>query len=464
MTIASAIARLRNSLFDAGGVASYSELTANKFTEAALEEYKREGMELAVRARWFALAVFAVVTPLINPRVEVLYYEGLFAALALIGWQQRRVARVERSRAEVLLIFADILLVTVAIVAPNPLASADWPAAMEYRAEGFKYFYLFLAFATLAYSWRTVRGVGSIVVIIWSVALGFVWILSSEDAALTAATETAFGAGSDTAWLLNPNNFLFPVRIQEVIVFVIVAWVLSITVQRYARLLVGHAALARERENLGRYFSPNVVDELSQNDEPLKSIRTQNVAVLFVDIVGFTTFAAERSPEDVIVALREFHKRMETEIFRFDGTLDKYLGDGLMATFGTPIAHDEDALNALRCARAMIGSVTEWNKERAAGGEAPIQANFGLHYGPVVLGDIGVNRLEFAVIGNTVNVASRVEALTRNLNVRLAATSDLVDRARVEGGEIDALESGFVLHENQEIRGLDRKVAIWGLS
>ena len=74
---------------------------------------------------------------------------------------------------------------------------------------------------------------------------------------------------------------------------------------------------------------------------------TQNVAVLFADIVGFTAYADGRDPIEVIGTLRQFHERMEREVFRHGGTLDKYLGDGLMATFGTPFAGDSDAGNAL---------------------------------------------------------------------------------------------------------------------
>src|SRR5439155_11134701 len=174
-------------------------------------------------------------------------------------------------------------------------------------------------------------------------------------------------------------------------------------VRRGNDLLIHHAAIERERTNLARYFSPNVVEELSKHDEPLKQVRMQNVAVLFVDIVGFTAFADARTPEEVVQTLREFHALMEQEVFRHKGTLDKYLGDGLMATFGTPFAGDADASNALRCAQAMIDSVDDLNRERKSRGEPPIRISIGLHYGQVVLGDIGLNRLEFAVIGTTVN-------------------------------------------------------------
>ena len=132
---------------------------------------------------------------------------------------------------------------------------------------------------------------------------------------------------------------------------------------------------------------------------------------------------------------------METEVFKHHGTLDKYLGDGLMATFGTPFTSDTDASNALACAKAMVDVVDNWNKERQRAGEEPIGASFGIHYGPATLGDIGANRLEFAVLGNTVNVASRLENLTREVGVYSAGERRCVS-ARQRGNGGCAVEPG----------------------
>ncbi len=446
---------------DSGAKSPESSETVSVFTEAALERHKREGMLLAVRARWIALAIIAAMLPFLNPRFEVIYYEILLIGFALIGWAQLRVARVGVSTAEILLIFADIVLMTVAIMVPNPLAPVDWPLEVQFRFNGFSYMYVFLAAGTLAYSWRTVRGIGNMTFMVWSVGVGVVWLFSGGYEPLTEAVQAALAPDARLAEVLDPNDPQFMLRVQEVVVFLIVANMLALTVRRFGDLVMGHAALERERANLARYFSPNVVESLSQNDEPLKEIRTQNVAVLFVDIVGFTRYAADRTPQEVIDTLRQFHQRMGDEVFRHNGTLDKYLGDGLMATFGTPVASDTDALNALRCARAMVGSMTSWNAERTARGEPEIHAGFGLHYGPAVLGDIGSSRLEFAVIGNTVNIASRVESLTRQLAVELAATDDLMAAAQQQANGSGNIKEGFVLRESQEIRGLDTKMAVW---
>ncbi len=438
------------------------ELPQDDFARASLERHKREGMELAVRARWIALAVIALMLPFVNFRFETIYYEILLILFALNGWAQLRAATVERSGLEVVLLLLDLVLITIVAVAPNPLASAEWPLEMQYRFHTHMYFYMFLAFGTLAYSWRTVRGYASMAALIWGFGVLVVWLLQSNATPYTDLIYTALADNPRIAEVLDPQNIRFDVRIQEIVVFFLVAMILSLTVRRFSDLLLDHASLERERTNLARYFSPNVVEELSHNDEPLKQVRTQDVAVLFVDIVGFTAFAADKTPVQVIETLRAFHKRMEAEVFRHHGTLDKYLGDGLMATFGTPVAGDRDALNALTCAQAMASVMADWNRQRVTAGDPVITASFGLHYGPAVLGDLGGdNRLEFAVIGNTVNVASRVEALTRTLGVQIAVTAEMVAKVIEESTDDHCLD-GFKAHDGCEIRGVEEKMSIWG--
>ena len=433
----------------------------NRYTEQALLDHKRKGLELSTKARWVGLSVVAVMLPFLNPSWEMLYYEALLLVLALNAWAIQRVGRVGRSKSELALIFLDLAVMTVALVVPNPFSSDTWPTAMSYRFENFQYMYVLLIVGSLAFSWRTILALGHWTVAMWSVSLGLMWMYGTTDPALTAAAVAAFGTESQMATLLDPNSLNFDLRIQQMVVFLICAYTLALSVRRFNRLLLGNAALERERANLSRYFSPNVVEELSQNDEPLKQIRSHNVGVLFVDIVGFTHMAAHQHPRAVIETLRIFHARMEAEVFRHAGTLDKYLGDGLMATFGTPRATERDATNVLACAKAMVQVVAQWNTERAAAGEAPIQASFGVHYGPVVLGDIGANRLEFAVIGNTVNVANQLEKLTRILSADLVVSDDVCAQVTSEGG-VSAL-AGLVKRAPQQVRGIDQPVPVWTL-
>ena len=143
-----------------------------------------------------------------------------------------------------------------------------------------------------------------------------------------------------------------------------------------------------------------MVEELTGRDTPLGPGRRQDVAALFVDIVGFTRMAESIQPEQVMQLLRDFHQRMEAAVFAHHGTLEKYIGDALFATFGVPRNTDHDASDALSCAFAICQRLKQWNGERAVNGESLIQIGIGLHYGPAMLGDIGSERnMAFAVVG-----------------------------------------------------------------
>jgi len=226
------------------------------------------------------------------------------------------------------------------------------------------------------------------------------------------------------------------------------------------------AAAERARTNLSRYFSPNIVEILAQRDEPLGAVRRQTVAVMFVDIVGFTAMAERMAPEAVVGMLREFHNRMTHQIFACGGTVEKYIGDAIFAVFGLPVAGREDALNALRCADLMVAALAEWNAERASAGEPPLAIGIGLNYGAAVIGDVGSKHsLSFTVIGDTVNTASRLQSLTRGL-----ATPLVVGDALVEAVRADPRDEGVALLDRladqgeQTLRGRANTVRVWSRS
>lgn len=217
----------------------------------------------------------------------------------------------------------------------------------------------------------------------------------------------------------------------------------------------------RKRSNLARYFSPNMVDELMQSGGDLVKARTQIVTILFVDLIGFTSLSAQLPGVAVIETLRECLAFFEEAVFAHQGTLDKYLGDGLMATFGTPRPGPRDASNALACARHMAAETVAWNAERRARGLQPLHVGIGLHHGEAVLGDIGgERRLEFAVLGDTVNVARRIEEMTRSLDIAILASDAVIEAARREGGgAVVAAFEDFGLHA---LRGRDGRIRLWG--
>jgi adenylate cyclase len=245
------------------------------------------------------------------------------------------------------------------------------------------------------------------------------------------------------------------------IAFLLVSAGLALLVRRSRTLVAERAEAERARGNLARYFSPRVVEELAERDEPLGRVRRQAVGVLFADLVGFTTLAESMTPEQVMALLRGFHGRMEDAVFRHGGCLEKFIGDALLATFGVPDPGPRDATDTLACARGMLAALAAWNGERTREGQPALRMGLGLHYGPAVLGDIGSARsMAFATVGDTINVTSRLQSLTRDLDVSLVVSGEFVAALEREGAD-PALAEGLAPHGARALRGRDHAVEIW---
>jgi PAS domain S-box-containing protein len=192
----------------------------------------------------------------------------------------------------------------------------------------------------------------------------------------------------------------------------------------------------RKKANLARYFSPAMAETLAQRDEPLGLVRRQEIAVLFVDIIGFVAMSERLTPERVVALLRSFYRRMARVIFAHGGSIEKFSGDGLMALFGIPSPTGQEATFALHSAISMIDELALWSAKRIGAGRDPIDAGVSANFGMAVLGDIGTRQsMSFTAIGDTVNTASRMQELCRSLRSRLVVSQSLVDRACEESGK-----------------------------
>ncbi|MBL8113208.1 MAG: FHA domain-containing protein [Acidobacteria bacterium] len=167
----------------------------------------------------------------------------------------------------------------------------------------------------------------------------------------------------------------------------------------------------RIRERLSRYHSPGVVEEIvSEPSQGVEKVRTRNVTVFFCDIVGFTTLAETMDPAALSKFLNHVFTYAADAIFAEGGTLDKFIGDAVMAFFGAPIPQPDHPRRAIAAAARLLEHILAWNIERAQRNEAPVIIRIGINSGNAVVGDIGSDtRVDYTVLGNTVNIAARLE-------------------------------------------------------
>jgi len=164
-----------------------------------------------------------------------------------------------------------------------------------------------------------------------------------------------------------------------------------------------------------RYVAREVVEEILKDPEQiLLTGERREVSVLFSDMRGFTPLSERLSPEEVVALLNEFYTLMIDTIFQHEGTLDKFLGDAVMAVFGAPISHPDHSIRAIRTAVAMQAGIEELSKKRVQEGKDPIAIGIGVSAGEAVAGTVGTeNRMEYTVIGDRVNLAARLETVAK---------------------------------------------------
>ena len=228
---------------------------------------------------------------------------------------------------------------------------------------------------------------------------------------------------------------------------------------------------AREiRKMFSSYVTERVVNELIKNPDMAKlGGERREVTVLFSDISGFTAFSEMHEPEHVVEMLNEYLTAMTEIVFRWEGTLDKFIGDAIVAFWGAPLQQDNHAELAVRCALNMIKKLEELKEKWTLEGKEPLSIGIGLNTGEVLVGNIGAEgkKMDYTVIGDHVNLGARVESLTRKFKTNILMTElplgkvrELVDSSRIGHVSIKGVGNVVVKGRKQaikiyEVRSLD---------
>ncbi|MBR31529.1 MAG: adenylate cyclase [Spirochaetaceae bacterium] len=249
------------------------------------------------------------------------------------------------------------------------------------------------------------------------------------------------GAQATNSWysyVMGEGIILADIIPTRPMLFGLVALTAGLTIRRSLNMLRRLASAEAQKTILSRYFSPELAERLTSRPDQLRTGDRRYVTILFSDIRGFTTLSEHLPPEDLARMLTEYRELVTEIIFKHGGMIDKFIGDAVMAVFGVPESKgpQEDAKAAVACGKEMLTTLPDFNKELAKWLPAKLDIGIGLHCGEVFAGTIGAeNRLEYTVLGDTVNTASRLESLCKRLGRRLIVSKELVDQAGATGFE-----------------------------
>lgn len=226
------------------------------------------------------------------------------------------------------------------------------------------------------------------------------------------------------AGLLAGYFFLAAKLLGSGVVLPVVPPILAIVLSGFASYGAHSLTEGRQRrllqDTFGRYVSSDIARELLAYGKIPLGGACQQVTVLFSDLRNYTSYCQGRDPQLVVEELNEYFADMTAEIKAHGGMVNKFIGDGIMALFGAPVPHPDDALRAVRCAYRMVQRNEEYNRRRKERGLPPLVIGIGLHTGEAVVGNIGApDKMEYTAIGDTVNVAARIESENKTFDSRL---------------------------------------------
>ena len=300
------------------------------------------------------------------------------------------------------------------------------PPAFYLKAPTLLYAFIFIALRALRFDPWFVLLAGAAAAAGWLLLVLYAVTVDPADDMITR----------DYVRYLTSNRVLLGAEFDKVISIAMVTVILAVALVRARRLLVRSVSEEAAHSDLSRFFAPEIARQITGSEcriEPGQG-EVREAAILNVDIRGFTALAMRMRPNDLMTLLAEYESRMVAVIQRHGGSVDKFMGDGIMATFGAAVVTETYAADAMRAVEDLVVEAERWRAERLAAGREPLDIRFAVTVGPVVFGAVGdETRLEYTVIGEPVNLAARLDKHTKVEHVKALTTAESLAVARRQG-------------------------------
>ncbi|HEX6119710.1 MAG TPA: adenylate/guanylate cyclase domain-containing protein [Dongiaceae bacterium] len=300
------------------------------------------------------------------------------------------------------------------------------PASFYLKAPTQQYVYIFIALRALRFEVRYVVLAGIAAALGWLALIGYVVFADPHDTMITR----------NYVQYLTSNSILLGAEFDKIITIAAVTTILAFAIHGARRMMTRAVTGAQAQENLSRFFAPEIARQISRSGDAISAGEgeARDAAILNLDVRGFTKLAAMASPQEVMAVLADYQRRMVPIIQRHGGAIDKFLGDGIMATFGATRPLGDYAARAMAALEECMEAAAAWSREQAAAGRPPLAINGALASGRIVAGAVGdASRLEYTVIGDAVNLSAKLEKHNKVAGCRALALMETYEGALAQG-------------------------------
>ena len=300
------------------------------------------------------------------------------------------------------------------------------PASFYLKAPTLLYVFIFIALRALRFEARYVLLAGVVAAAGWGSLILYVVYVDPTDTMITR----------DYVEYMTSNAILLGAEFDKIISMLMVTGIIAVALHRAKGLLVSAVAEQVAARDLSRFFAPEIAARIKGSEQEIRagSGELRDAAVLNLDMRGFTRLVGQASAEEVMGLLGEYQARMVRVIQKHGGAVDKFLGDGIMATFGAAVPSETFAADALAALDEAIAAAGDWRAECVAAGRRCPEVNGAVATGRVLFGAVGdETRLEYTVIGDAVNLSAKLEKTNKDLGVRAVCDARTLDLALAQG-------------------------------